>query len=115
MTRILTFDGPKAEQRFQLLRTALFAVSDGKSERPAAQIRKEARLQDAFDTISESQPTATDADARVLVNHGPQTLTISQEDFDLLLQYTEKTPWLPRVSRQVVDLWDWLSTAERKD
>jgi hypothetical protein len=42
-------------------------------------------------------------------------VTVAQEDFDLLVTYAEKCGWTPRVAREVVDLWDWLSAAPRKD
>lgn len=112
MTRILLFDGLHGPRRFELLRTALLNGGDGKSERSAVVIRKEARLLDLLDTISE--PTGS-PDDRVLMNHGPHAVTVSQDDFDLLQQYAEKTPWTPRAARQAVDLWDWLMIAERRD
>lgn len=119
MQRIVTFDGPKAALRFELLRTALLSGGDAKGERTPATIRKEARLQDALDAISTAVPTPQDPEARTLRvsenGDGDLRLTFTQEDFDLLQQYSEKTAWTPRVSRQVVDLWDWLSSAERRD
>jgi hypothetical protein len=112
MTRILTFDGDRGSQRFTLLRTALLNGGDGKGDRTVALIRKEARLLDLLDGISE--PTGTQDD-RVLLNHGPQRLEVAQDDFELLQTYAEKTPWTPRVARQAVDLFDWLSATERRD
>ena len=116
MIRTLDFNGPKAPKRFELLYTALLAGGDGKGERNAQTIRKEARLLDQLDAISELAPVPVEANG-----HAPRCLTtpasisVPQEDFDLLFQYAEKTPWTPRASREAVDLWDWLSAAERKD
>lgn len=111
MTRVLNFEGERATQRFELLRAALLNGGDGKGERTALTIRKEARLLDLFDTISTPNGSP---DVRVL-SEGAQLLVIPQEDFELLQLYAEKTPWTPRVARQAVDLWDWLSAAERRD
>ena len=114
MTRVLVFDGERGAKRFQLAWTALFS-GDGKGERSAAIIRREARLQTAFDAISEPVTvTAQGEPDRALVSGGA-TILLAQEDFDLLQQYTEKTPWLPRASRDVVDLWDFLSAAEKRE
>ena len=119
MTRVLIFDGPKATKRFELLRAALMNAGDGKGDRGPSTIRKEARLQDMLDEISEAyngngNGTGQDPDARVL-RDGSHTLTLQQEDFDLLSQYADKTQWAPRAARAAVDLWDWLSAAERRD
>jgi hypothetical protein len=118
MTRVLVFDGPKGPRRFELLRTALMNGGDGKSDRSPAIIRKEARLLDTFDTISRPETNQQqDPEWRVLSTNGgdPLSLTVSQEDFDLLLQYSEKAQWTPRAARDAVDLWDWLSSAEKRD
>ena len=122
MTRILLFDSPKAALRFEMLRAVMFSGGDGKGERGPAVIRKEARVQKALDAISEPVPStrpqrrASDQDeVRALKNHGPQTLELAQEDFELLQQYAEKVQWNPRLSCEVVELWDWLSAAGRSE
>jgi hypothetical protein len=119
----MVFDSPKAALRFEMLRASMFSAGDGKAERVPATIRKEARIQAALNSISDPVPSdrpqkrVTDPDdaVRVLKNHGPQTLRLSQEDFDLLQQYSEKVQWNPRLSQEVVELWDWLSAAERQE
>lgn len=113
MTRTLVFEGPRASKRFDLIWASLMAAGDGKGERTPATIRKEARLQETFERISDAVAGNGSDPTRALV--GEPTLALPQEDFDLLQQYSEKTQWNPRVSRDVVDLWDWLSTAEKKD
>jgi site-specific recombinase len=111
MTRILELTGPRASIRFRLLWTALMTGGDGKDRTPVV-IRKEARLHTTLEALSvptngnELERTLSVEDAR---------LTLSQEDFDLLQQYTEKTAWTPHTSRDVVDLWDWLSAADKQD
>jgi hypothetical protein len=113
MTRTLVFDGPRGAKRFELLWACLLNGGDGKGDRSPAVIRKEARLQTLLDTISESV-NGSEPPARALAQDGA-TVDVSQEDFELLQQYAEKTGWTPRVAREVVDLWDWLSAAPRKD
>jgi hypothetical protein len=120
MTRTLTFDSPKAALRFEMLRAAMLAGGDGKGDRTPIMIRKEARIQKALEAISDPVPSGRPQrrvsdleEVRVLRNHGPQTLELAQEDFELLQQYSEKVQWNPRVSCEVVELWDWLSAAER--
>ena len=117
MTRVLIFDGPHGPKRFELLHAALTMAGDGKGDRLPATIRKEARLQEALEALSEPNPAAPDGEGRVLKasENGHLRLTVSQEDFDLLQQYTERTAWNPRISRQVCDLWDWMSAAEKKE
>lgn len=114
MTRTLCFDGPRAPRRFDLLWAALESAGDGKAERTPVVIRKEARLQLLLEGISEYvSGNGTGPTTRLLT--GEPTLALTQEDFDLLQQYSEKTQWNPRVSKDVVDLWDWLSTAAKAD
>jgi hypothetical protein len=112
MTRILMFTGPRAPKRFELMWAAL-NISDEKSERTPAIIRKEARLQEMLGKISIDKNGGDPLSNREL--EGEPTITLSQEDFDFLFQATEKVKWTPVASRDVVDLWDWLSTAEKRD
>ena len=114
MKRVLDLTGPRAPLRFQLLWATLTAGGDGKGERTPMIIRKEARLQDTLEPISDPKPGNGGPPERTLKPEGA-TVTLSQEDFDLLVQYSEKTQWNPAASRDVVDLWDWLSTADKQD
>ena len=115
MQRVLDLTGPKASMRFTLLWSTLMAGGDGKGERTPTIIRKEARLYDAFELVSVALSSANGGPPqRELVPDGA-TVILAQEDFELLQQYSEKTQWNPAASRQVVDLWDWLSTAEKRD
>ena len=114
MKRLLDFSGPRAPKRFGLCWMALMAGGDGKGERTRDVIRREARLQDALEAIS--------VNGEVVANSLPQrrliedcTLPLPQEDFDLLDTYTEKAPWTPQASKDVVDLWDWLSSSEKQE
>ena len=113
MTRVLVFEGAKAAKRFELCRTAILSAGNGSGGRTRETIRKEARLLDALDSISEpSEPIPQDPDARSL-KVGTSTLTLTQDDHALLTLYLDTTPWTPRVSRDVVDAQDWLSAAEK--
>lgn len=112
MTRVLVFDGPRAAKRFELLWAALQSAGDGKGERTPVTIRKEARLQDVLEQVSQVSNGGDPMLMRTLV--GTPTVSIAQEDFDLLVQYTEKTPWTPRVSRDVVDVYDFLSACPKE-
>jgi hypothetical protein len=112
MTRVLVFDGPKAAKRFEMLRLAVVNGGDGKGDRSPVTIRKEARLMDTLDSVS--QNGGPDPDVRRLLAEDLMAI-FAQEDFELLQQYAEKTPWTPRASRDAVDLWDWLSASEKRD
>lgn len=112
MTRILDFSGPRGPKRFELLRLSLLQAGDSKGERTREIIRKEARLLDALDSISALAPTEQDKEARLLSG---EVISLKQEDFDLLSQYVDKTPWVPRAARDAVDLYDWLSAAKQID
>lgn len=117
MTRTLVFDGAKAPRRFEFCLRAVLGFGDGKGDRTRDTLRKEARILDALDAISEPDLDAVkagDKDARRLKPEGG-TVTLAQDDFVLLEQDVEKTPWLPRAARDAVDLQEWLSAAERVD
>jgi hypothetical protein len=120
MKRVLVFDGARASKRFTLLWLSLMSGGnlngDAKDRTPAV-IRKEARLQDALEEISDGIDASDGQVDRALKidEHRVATVMLSQEDFELLQQYSEKTIWTPRASRDVVDLWDWLSTAEKHE
>lgn len=115
MKRVLTFDGVKSERRFEMCRVAVISAGNGKGARDRETIRKEARLLDAFDAISKPAPTPNDPDARVLVEDANRTVTIGQEDHALLASYLDTTPWLPRASRDAVDVQDWVDSADKVD
>jgi hypothetical protein len=116
MTRVLDFTGLKGAKRFELIRLALLSAGDGKGERTRETLRKEARLLDALDTVSRAVKSETDPDARQLdILLDAPTVTIAQDDFDLLSQYVDKTPWIPRAARDAVDCQDWLSAAAKVD
>ncbi len=101
--------------RFTLIWATLMAGGDGKGERMPATIRKEARLHDAFEQVSATAPATNGGPPpRELLPTGG-TVVLAQEDFELLQGYSEKTQWNPMASRDVCDLWDWLSTAEKRD
>jgi hypothetical protein len=112
MTRILVFSGPRAPKRFELLWAALH-ISDDKAERNPTIIRKEARLQDILEKASIPANGGDPILSREL--KGEPTLTLTQEDFDFLQKATEQVKWTPMASKDVVDLWDWLSVAEKND
>jgi hypothetical protein len=115
MTRVLDFCGDKGPKRFELIRLAVLSAGDGKGERTREVIRKEARLLDALDTVSRAVP-GPDPDARQLdILLDALTITLKQDDFELLSQYVDKCPWVPRVSRDAVDVFDWLSASEKVD
>jgi len=113
MTRTLVFDGPRGSKRFELLWLALIVGGDGKGERTPPVIRREARLQTALEAISEPV-NGSEPPSRALTQD-EAIVELTQEDFDHLLQYAEKVPWTPRFAKEVVDMWDWLSAAPRKD
>lgn len=114
MKRIVKFDGEKAEKRFELVRIALLNAGDGKGERNRERIRKEARLLDALDAISNPKDSAM-PDGDWTLKTGLQTLTLSQDDHKLIEDYLAATPWLPRSARQAVDVQDWWETAEKEE
>ena len=112
MKRIVTFDGEKAAKRFELARTALLNAGDGKGERNRERVRREARLMEAFDGISEPKDAAQpDAERTLKADAAP--LTLEQADHKLIEDYLSTTPWLPRSARAAVDAQDWWESAEK--
>lgn len=114
MTRVLVFDGDHGPKRFELCRIAVLSAGNGKGERTRDVIRREARLLDALDTVSAPRPDTDVAapNSRVLLSEGG-TVALAQEDFALLEQYLDTTPWLPMAARAAVDAQDWLSAAAK--
>lgn len=126
MMRRLVFTGEKAAARFEYLHEALMGFGDQKGERSRAVLRQEARLQDALDPVSEPDTEKhvscdkcgrrANDDARRLregLNDGNAVVLLKEEDHKLLSDYVDKRPWLPRVARTIVDLQDWLSSADK--
>lgn len=114
MKRVLELTGPRAPMRFTLLWATLMAGGDGKGERNTTIIRKEARLHEALEQVSVALPQNGGPPQRELIPDGG-FVSLSQEDFELLQSYSEKTQWNPAASRDVCDLWDWMSAAEKQD
>lgn len=116
MKRRLVFDADaRGEKRFQFCLQALLGGGGMKDPRTKEIVRQEAHLLDAFDSISVAAPVTEDADHRRLVctEVAPPALEIAQPDFALLAKYVDTMPWLPRASREAVDVMDWLSAAEK--
>jgi hypothetical protein len=116
MKRIVKFEGEKAAKRFELARTALLNAGDGKGERNRERVRKEARLMEAFDRISEPvDPANPDGERKLACGISGDTLILSQEDHKLVEEYLSTTPWLPRSARAAVDAQDWWESAEKEE
>jgi len=133
--RVLVFDGDeRSEKRFQMCRTAILIAGDRKGTRDRETIRKEARLLDAFDTISEvdlrsngkrmcpSCGVQFDSTTPVAEGEGevPRRLTggkieLRSEDHALLTKYLDTAPWLPSSSRAARDVQDFADAAEKVD
>ncbi len=114
MERKVVFDGEKAARRFELVRTAVLNAGDGKGERNRERLRREARVLDALDTISDPKDQANkDGDRILRVDPTPASLLIDQADHKLVEDYLGTTPWLPRTAQLAVDTQDWWETAEK--
>ena len=137
MVRVLTFSEGDAKnaKRFELILTALHLAGDKSGKRDFELVRKEARMLKAFRAISDPAPDGTvtlcancgavleathagmvaTRDRRVL-KPGAQALVLQPEDYKILDQYIEKTPWLPSSAEDAVDMYDdWFSAAEKRD
>ena len=112
MTRTVVFDGDRAAKRFELVRTAILNAGDGKAERSRERIRKEARVLDMLDEISEPAiPPKMEGDRQLRI--GQHTLTLKQDDHKMVEEYLNLTPWLPRTAQAATDTQDWWETAEK--
>lgn len=112
MKRILDFSGGKGPKRFELCYNAILSFGDQKGGRGREVIRKEARLLDALDSISVASGEVGQSE-RILLTTELVKVQVGEEDHALLVEYVDKTPWLPKVSREVVDCQDFLSSAEK--
>ena len=118
MQRELIFEGNRAAKRFEFCLTAVLSGGNGKEERSRIILRKEARLLDAFDSISteivnQENSIAGQGTATRVLSGLSNTVILQQEDFDLLIHYVDITPWVSRVAREAVDVMDWLSAARK--
>lgn len=126
MTRTITF-GPCKDattqkpslccQRFVLLYNAFTAggnriYAPQQGQRPADERRKEAKILRAFDGISEVVDEATGG--RKLLPEGG-TLVLDQDLFVVLEKYLDAAPAPTELSREIADLLDWVSAAEKSD
>lgn len=133
--RALVFDAAdeRSEKRFQMCRTAILIAGDRKGTRDRETIRKEARLLDALDSISEVD---TREHAHVACpSCGAQLASLSAvqlngdgepprrlvggrvelraEDHALLTKYLDSAPWLPASSRAARDVQDFADAPEK--
>jgi len=134
--RVLVFDAAdeRSAKRFQMCRTAILIAGDRKGTRDRETIRKEARLLDAFDTISEPDPRPLgpicpacgaqfDAVAAAATGEGeaPRRLNgggrleLRAEDHALLTKYLDTAPWLPASARAARDVQDFADAADKLD
>lgn len=133
--RALVFDvgDGRSEKRFQMIRTAILIAGDRKGTRDRETIRKEARLLDALDSISEPDTSASakhacpacgaqfDAIAGTTNGDGGETprkltggrLELRAEDHALLTKYLDGAPWLPASSRAARDVQDFADAPEK--
>src|SRR5262245_3688194 len=135
--RALVFDptDERSAKRFQMIRTAILIAGDRKGTRDRETIRKEARLLDALDGISELDPRAVgstcpacgaqlDAVAAAAAAGGGEParrlngggkIELRAEDHALLTKYLDTAPWLPASSRAARDVQDFADAAEKID
>ncbi len=107
MKRTITFgDEAKSQQRFELFQAAILNGGAAGQRGGIEILRREAKLLDAFDAISD--PAGDEKPRRV--RDGAQ-LVLEQADFDVLKKRMEEAPWAPAASRGVIDALDWLSAA----
>jgi hypothetical protein len=133
--RVLVFDAAdeRSEKRFQMCRTAILIAGDRKGTRDRETIRKEARLLDALDSISEVDTRATarpscpacgaQLNAVAAVDgtgdgEPPRRfvggrIELSAEDHALLTKYLDTAPWLPASARAARDVQDFVDTPEK--
>lgn len=112
MTRRLTFDGPKAQERFRFCVLSVLCSGDGKGPRNREVLRKEARLLDAFDAISVPDEKVVQVGRMVTPD---AVVTLEQDDFTLLQSYMDTCAWLSVVAREAVDAQDFVDSAEKID
>jgi hypothetical protein len=114
MKRIVKFEGDKAAKRFDSVRMALLNSGDGKGERSRDRVRREARVLDLLDTISEPIDQANPDGPRKLKADGG-TLTLDQPDHKLIEDYLSTAPWNAAGSRGAVDAQDWWESAGKEE
>lgn len=112
LVRVIAFDDDRRNQRRFDLYYAAVLLGAPKGPRGLEVIRREARILDALDAISDPSPDAVgpgDVPRRVV--QAGRALLLPQPECDLLTKYLDTAEWVPAVSRDVVDAADWLSAA----
>lgn len=111
MTRTLTFT-PDDAPRFELLYTGF--LQGGNTLHPNSRTRderkKEAKILRALKAISVGEPTAIKREL-LTSDASNASITLEQDQHDLLVQYVEACPFTTQVSDVVDDLIDWLRAA----
>lgn len=104
-------DSPESSERFMLLYQGFLAGGQLHDPRDGAKgmivIRREARILDKFEGISEALPDRLIGEDRVLRG---ELMVLEQPEFELLVKYFERAPWTTKISRKIVDVSDWLSS-----
>lgn len=110
MKRRLTFiDDARGAYLFKRMYEGML-LGGGQGARGIDAIRREARILDALDAISDPEDTPRGPERTVKPD---AVLELDQVDFAVLESHVAKAPWLPVAARQIVDLVDWLSAAEK--
>lgn len=92
-------------EKFNMIYQGFLLGGNGPSSKGIDVFRREVKVLDKLDAIS----TEKEDGSRVL-NEGPQSILLEQPEYDLLKKYFENTPWTTKVSRQVVNISDWLAS-----
>lgn len=108
MAKILDFTGPKAAKRFEFCLEAMLIAGDGKAERNKELIKKEAKIFDLLDEISDPR---IEGHPRVLKPEGG-CIMIDNDLLALLLQNVENASWKPLAAQGAVDCMQFLENAE---
>jgi hypothetical protein len=108
--RVLTFDSNRRGQsRFAILYAAVL-LGAPKGARGLETIRREARILDALDAISDADAAAPGPVPARQVHPGAR-LVLTQPELELVGRYLEAVEWAPVASRDVIDAADWVSAA----
>lgn len=83
-------------------------------------IRRESAMLDKFEdviTVTETfEPSTGNREVKIFFKPTPDdrpttvSIVLNQPEFELLKKYFEQTPWTVRVSREVIDISDWLAS-----
>jgi hypothetical protein len=108
--RRLTFDdGDDGAKRFVLLHRGFLLGGNKPGGKNMEIVRREARVLDKFDAVSRA---VDGSDGR---EFAAGALVLEEPEYEMVKRYFEGTDWVTGISREIVNISDWLAAIPQED